>query len=167
MQNCYGKKQRILFCGYICNLLCDAIEKVQYLILSLTLDVCFLQYLAMRCQRAGTISDSDTDTLMYVSLAYAKMVSKIQYEHVDFYFWEIQQKHRNRYSWTWISFSKPLEPVLGRKLHVESEIDVQIPHVWAPASKMVEELKLWKLNKSWKFHVISFKWSMWATDTIW
>ena len=44
----------------------------------------------------------------------------------------------------WISVSRPLEPVLGRNFHIESEFEVQISYFWAAESKTWENLSVWK-----------------------
>ena len=43
---------------------------------------------------------------------------------------------------TWISVSRPLEPVLERTFHIESEIEVHLRYFWAPGSKIWENQKL-------------------------
>ena len=40
----------------------------------------------------------------------------------------VYTKFKNLDCWTWISVSRPLELVLGRKFHVESESEVQNPY---------------------------------------
>ena len=45
------------------------------------------------------------------------------------------KQNRNRDFWTWTSVSKPLEPVLGRKFHVDSEFEVQNNYFKAPEGK--------------------------------
>ena len=40
---------------------------------------------------------------------------------------------------TWISDSRPLEPVLGRKFHVESEFEIKNDGFQAPEGKTLEK----------------------------
>ena len=47
-------------------------------------------------------------------------------------------KHKFPHVQTWISDSRPLEPVLGRKFHVESEFEVKNSKTLEPEGKNTE-----------------------------